>query len=698
MSAFGATCLFLAFAVSAASVAALLAARILGAKKGTQGGLSDTLAWGARVAAVVSMAALFACCAILVAAFLAGDYSMQYVLDNHSNTQGALGLLYKVSGLWAGREGSLLFWAWLISAFSAGVALKRLKSLDPLDNVAVLVLQAVVAAFVGVMLFSLDNNPFVVTDSTYYGSDGTLDTAATVLGMNTLLEHWAMAIHPPMLFIGYAGLTVPFAYAVAALAVNDPSSTWVGRCSRCTLVSWVFLGIGIGLGSIWAYVVLGWGGYWGWDAVENASLLSWLMGVALIHSFTVYRQRGAFKRWAVLCACLTFAFVIVGTFISRSGLVQSVHAFEGDPVSLALFGALIVLSVACGVVGVVVRRESFGPKEGEAEADSMLTKDALYYLNNMVMVAMTVLLAYLTVASALPSFLPLGGQSLGAGAYNAIARPVGILYLGVLAVCPLVSWGRTSKAKLLKQLRIPAVCALAVFAGLMVYFAMVLCPAYDAAVAQGGSAAESLLEQGPELYYKALSVVGFAVASLLACNAVAMLVRAVRTRRVPLAGGSLAHMGMAVVLVGLIGSSMYVTEVSGYLDYDKETDSSTQTFAIADYELSFTGSSVVTADNGNVLYTVEFDVEKDGSYLGHVAPSVELVVNTQQQKQNAAVISLPGEDLFVVYKGVSETNGGLSLDARVNPLISFVWAGFALLVLGGAVSALGRRGARKKAA
>ena len=160
-----------------------------------------------------------------------------------------------------------------------------------------------------------------------------------------------MAIHPPTLFVGYAGLTIPFAYAIAAIIVNDSSKAWVVRSQRYALFSWLFLGIGIGLGAVWAYVVLGWGGYWGWDPVENASLLSWLVGVALIHSFTVYRQRGAFKRWSVMCACITFAFVIVGTFISRSGLVQSVHAFEGDPVSLVLFGALIVVALLAGVVG-----------------------------------------------------------------------------------------------------------------------------------------------------------------------------------------------------------------------------------------------------------------------------------------------------------------------------------------------------------
>ena len=337
MSTIGLMGLLVAFAGVAVSVLCLLAGAILG-RKG-ENSLGETLTWGGHIASILTTVALTICCGILVYCFFAGDYSIEYVLKQHSNAEGTLGWLFKLSGLWAGREGSLLFWAWLISVFNSVVAIRDLKSPRKLDSMALMVSQLVLAAFVGVLLFSESNMPFTVTPQKYYNADGSLTTAASMLGMNSLLEHWAMAIHPPTLFVGYAGLTIPFAYAIAALIVNDSSREWVVRSQRYALFSWLFLGIGIGLGAVWAYVVLGWGGYWGWDAVENASLLSWLVGVALIHSFTVYRQREAFKRWSVMCACITFAFVIVGTFISRSGLVQSVHAFEGDPVSLVLFGA-----------------------------------------------------------------------------------------------------------------------------------------------------------------------------------------------------------------------------------------------------------------------------------------------------------------------------------------------------------------------
>ena len=713
MSTIGLMGLLVAFAGVAVSVLCLLAGAILGRKQ--ESSLAETLTWGGHVASILTTIALTVCCGILVYCFFAGDYSIEYVLKQHSSADGALGWLYKLSGLWAGREGSLLFWAWLISVFNSVVAIRDLKSPGKLDSMALMVSQLVLVAFVGVLLFSESNMPFTVTPDKYYNSNGTLTNAATMLGMNSLLEHWAMAIHPPTLFVGYAGLTIPFAYAIAALIVNDSSKEWVVRSQRYALFSWLFLGIGIGLGSVWAYVVLGWGGYWGWDAVENASLLSWLVGVALIHSFTVYRQRGAFKRWSVMCACITFAFVIVGTFISRSGLVQSVHAFEGDPVSLVLFGALIVVALLAGIVGLIVRWKSFGPAaDGSDEVEHLLSKEGAYYFNNVIMVVFATLLAYLTISSALPDFLPFGGQTVSSGTFNAIARPLGVVYLAILAICPLLAWGTTLRAKFLKQARIPAICAVALFVVLAVYWGTYLVPSYDAIIAAGGTTAEELASDGPAWYYNGLALVGFFVASVLFFNSLFMLGRTIGAYKkahgcgalaafggclrnnAASFGGFLSHAAMAVILVGLIGSSMYVTEKVAYIGYDESTDTAAENFTIKDYELAYTSNSVTEVNGGNdILYTVNYDVYKDGNYIGSVSPAVQLAQKTQQQKLVASVISLPGEDLFVVYRGVNN-DGAFSMDVRVNPLISLVWVGFGLLMVGVCVATLGRRRASRK--
>ncbi len=713
MSTIGLMGLLVAFAGVAISVLCLLVGTILGRKQ--ESSLAETLTWGGHVASILTTIALTVCCGILVYCFFAGDYSIEYVLKQHSSADGALGWLYKLSGLWAGREGSLLFWAWLISVFNSVVAIRDLKSPRKLDSMALMVSQLVLAAFVGVLLFSESNMPFTVTPDKYYNSNGTLTNAATMLGMNSLLEHWAMAIHPPTLFVGYAGLTIPFAYAIAALIVNDSSKEWVVRSQRYALFSWLFLGIGIGLGSVWAYVVLGWGGYWGWDAVENASLLSWLVGVALIHSFTVYRQRGAFKRWSVMCACITFAFVIVGTFISRSGLVQSVHAFEGDPVSLVLFGALIAVALLAGIVGLIVRWKSFGPAaDGSDEVEHLLSKEGAYYFNNVIMVVFATLLAYLTISSALPDFLPFGGQTVSSGTFNAIARPLGVVYLAILAICPLLAWGTTLRAKFLKQARIPAICAVVLFVVLAVYWGTYLVPSYDAIIAAGGTTAEELASDGPAWYYNGLALVGFFVASVLFFNSLFMLGRTIGAYKkahgcgalaafggclrnnAARFGGFLSHAAMAVILVGLIGSSMYVTEKVAYIGYDESTDTAAENFTIKDYELAYTSNSVTEVNGGNdILYTVNYDVYKDGNYIGSVSPAVQLAQKTQQQKLVASVISLPGEDLFVVYRGVNN-DGAFSMDVRVNPLILLVWVGFGLLMVGVCVATLGRRRASRK--
>ena len=441
------------------------------------------------------------------------------------------------------------------------------------------------------------------------------------------------------------------------------------------------------------------------------------MGVALIHSFTVYRQRGAFKRWSVMCACLTFAFVIVGTFISRSGLVQSVHAFEGDNVSLVLFGGLIAASVLAGIVGLIVRWKSFGPaKAGGDDISSMMSKDAAYYFNNLIMIVFTLMLTFMTIAPALPFNL-----KFSTGTYDAIARPLGILYLIVLTACPLLSWGKTEGKQFWKRARIPGACALVLFAVLMFYYATYLLPSYQANVAyyqelaaQGSvSASEMLSTLGPAWYYNGLTVVGLLVASLLLFNSLFMLGRGIRAyrekhggnvfgaafgmlaNRAASFGGFVSHLAMAVILVGLIGSSMFVTERVGYVGYDEATDSTTEDFTIQDFTLKYTSNTIEEMANGDdILYTVNYDVFKDGEFVGSVSPAVQLVQSTQQQKLVAGVISFPTEDLFVVYKGVN-TNGDFSMDVRVNPLITPVWVGFGLLMLGVLIATAGRRGAKR---
>ncbi len=711
----GMLALLLALAGVAISVVCLAVGLLLSRRDPE--GMGPTLVWGGHTAVILTFVGLTLACGVLEFCLLSGDITIEYVVRAHSNESGLLGILYRISGLWEGKEGSLLFWGWIISLFATIIAVRDLRKAEKLDSVALIALQAILAGFVGILLFSQDNCPFITVSSQYFDSWGNLSGAATLWGMNPLLEHWAMAVHPPALFIGYAGMTVPFAYAVGALVLGEAGDDWVKKSQRYLVVSFAFLTIGIGLGSIWAYVVLGWGGYWGWDPVENASLLPWLICVALIHSFTVYRQRGAFKRWSIMCACVAFAFSVVGTFIARSGIIESVHAFEGDPVSTVLFAILIALALLVCALGLAVRWKRFAPRNSADESvESLLSREAAYYFNNVLMVIFAFTVLYLTVASALPVWLPFGGQSVSAGTYNAIARPLGILYLAVLACCPLLGWAHTDRARFLRQARVPAVCAVVLFVVLLAYFALYLSPSYDALIAEGGSVAEELASEGPVAYYKGLAVVGFLVASALFFNALFTIGRttsawgkahggrggfvgffqmiAGNASRI---GGFVAHLGMSVILVGLICSSMFVTEKAAYLAYDSQADAAEE-LSVQGCSLAYTGNSIVEdEERGHIYYTVEFDVYRDGVFVGHVAPNVQLVESTQQTKSNAAVLGFADQDLFVVYKGV-DTAGSFSMDVRVNPQISLVWIGFGMLVAGAAIAGLGRRAPKKDAA
>ena len=642
---------------------------------------------------VFANALLLTCCiALILVCLLTENYSLAYVVSNFPNTDSALKPLYQVSAVWAGRQGSLLLWTWLISLYAAVVAWRRMRTTDDLSSVALGVTEVICALFTATLVLSESNNPFMPTAAEYLNADGTL--VSPVGGMNPLLMHWAMILHPPATFIGYAGATLPFAYAMAALICDDLSSRWVELADRLAIFAFIFLTIGMALGAVWAYVVLGWGGFWAWDAVENASLFSWLTSVAMIHSFTMYRKHGCFKKWSMFAATLTFIFVVLGTFITRSGLVQSVHAFAEDPVSTYFFLGIMVLAGLSFLIGLMYRHGSY---EDDDEIESMLSKNGSYYLTNIVMVVAAILCAYLTVSSSLPSVLPLGGQVIAAGAYNAVARPVGTLFCLLMAVCPMLGWRRTDGAAFARNMRVPAILGAIVFCALMALFAFKFAPLYDQIVADGGDAAAALAEQGPKAYYFALTVLAFLAASLLFASSAYLLARGASARmrnkdENPVAavfnlfrhspaqaGGYLTHLGVAIVLVGLVGSSMYVREVTLNVDAAEG-----QTAQVGAYELVFTGTSEYADSSDNMIKQVDLDVldAATGATLGHISPSMEVSAsNTGQQTLHASVMSFPLEDLFVAFQGLN-ADGSLSIHVKVNPLIMLNWIGAGVAVLG----------------
>jgi cytochrome c-type biogenesis protein CcmF len=652
------------------SVVSLFWGRSMGAKEGESvTNLGYYATFVAAGAATISIG-------ILLSAFMRNDFTFEYVALNHSTDVSSLSWLFTLSGVWAGREGSLMFWMWLITLFGSYVAWKRMSVTDELSNMALAVTNIIQVVFL-VKLFTPLHDPFKVSPAEWIGPAGELLTATA---MNPLLQHWAMILHPPTLFIGYAGFTIPFAFAMAALITGDGSKRWVELSDRITVFSWLFLGIGIGLGAIWAYVVLGWGGYWAWDPVENASLIPWLTGVAMLHSFTVYRRRNAFKRWAIMMSTLSFSAVILGTFIVRSGVVQSVHAFQEDMLSAWIFGLLMGLPIVFALIGLYLRKNEF---TGADDFESLTSKEASYYFNNVIMLLSAIVVALLTLSPAL------GGKVYGVDTYDAIAHPFGIIYVFIMAVCPLLAWRKTSGPLFWKKAKWPLISTAVLTVPLMAIWNYELWPILQRNGALSG------FEPVPLVI--AYSIVGLIVGAFAISVALYMFIEGARQRakakgesfgaalgRILIgnrtqSGGYITHLGIGIILIGLVGSAMFVDETNPTVP-----DVPGSQINVGGYDLTYQGITQDSLANGDVVTTARFEVAKGGRVRGIADPGQIQFFRQQQNKLNADVIMEPLRDIFIVFQGVQD--GQVVLQVKINPLISWAWFGFLLTIIGTALA------------
>ena len=637
---------------------------------------------------------------ILAVAFLRENWSLAYVIQNHPTLTGPWAWAYRLSGVWAGREGSLLFWEWIISLYAAFLALKfmKRKASDPegrLGAVGTAVLNFVQLFFLAA-LFIDQNNPFHAAPA------GIVDPATGALltsaAMNPLLETWAMVLHPPTLFIGYAGLAVPFAFGLAALITGNTSKLWVTITNRITVFSWLMLGAGIGLGAVWAYYELAFGGYWAWDPVENASLLPWLTGVGLVHSMTVYRRREAYKSWTFMMAAFTFGFVMLGTFITRSGIVQSVHAFEEDPLSFWLFLTMIVGALVAMGVGVAKRNKSLTSEHDDFER--VMSKEGSYYLNNVIMLFSAIIVAYLTLAPALPTFLPWGGTTIQVGFYDSLARPIGIFYILLMTVCPILSWGGGDWPTFWKRAKMPLIIGTVLAAAFIAAFVFAMLPFY------------SPVEGTMTWLHHFVAIVGLIVAGYAIALPAWLFVEGVKTRAAASgesrgkalgwlftkartqSGGYLTHFGMGVILVGLIGSTMFVSTYEATLAQEAGAKFSAEGYTYTFVELAEGQENVSpTTGVGDTVYTLVTEVSKDGGVVGTVRPQLRYPQQLASQgtaTQHVSILHEPLKDVFVSFAGL-DFEGNAILTIKYFPMQSWVWAGFALTLLGSGLAVWPKR-------
>jgi cytochrome c-type biogenesis protein CcmF len=484
--------------------------------------------------AVYSLFALLTVCvAVIEAAFARNDFSFN-IVQQHSSIETPA--FYKMAAMWSSQEGSLLLWAWVLS-IAASIALyatrNRLRELVPY---ATAVMAAVAAFFTGLMLFAPGVDPFA-----------TLSPApADGIGLNPLLQHPSMMIHPPMLYSGYVAFTVPFAFAIGALITRRLDAEWIRATRRFALIAWAFLGFGLLLGARWSYTELGWGGYWAWDPIENTALMPWLMGTAFLHSIMVQEKRGMLKVWNACLVVATFSLALLGTFLVRSGVLQSIHAFGDNTVGPYLLGLIAVVLI--GSAALIVSR--LDDLRSEKRIDSLISREAVFLVNNLLLVALTVAIFWGTFFPLISELFTGNKASLAAPWFDRYTTPLAIVLVLFTGIGPLLAWRRVSWASARRVFVKPAI-----FAGLAGVTLLVATGASHKpwAFALFVFAAFALAGLAQEFWQGAAARRSISGGSMPA----ALLAVTSRNRR--RYGGYVVHAGVAVLLIGIAASSSFQT-------------------------------------------------------------------------------------------------------------------------------------------
>src|SRR5687767_6360515 len=441
MASLGYYLLLTAFVICAYAFAASVA----GARRRSQRLIESGVGAFYLVAAVMSVAS-----SIIVYAFVVGDYSIKYVQRYSDSVQP---LFYKITSYWGGLDGSIMFWVFLLSLFgSTAVYINRERHRELIPYVVAVI--SVVQMFF-LFLMVIHNNPFET-----YLTENPTDGA----GLNPLLQNFYMVIHPPTMYLGFVGLTIPFAFGMAALITGFVDDSWLRAVRRWTMIAWLFLSIGLGLGMIWAYEELGWGGYWGWDPVENAGLLPWFTATAFLHSVRVQERRGMLRVWNVTLVILTFFLTIFGTFMTRSGVVQSVHAFGEDPELARLF-TIFMTAILVVSFGFVIRRLPL--LRARNELDSWVSREAAFLANNWILLFSAFFVLFATMFPTLSEAVTGERLTVGPPFFNKWMLPIGLALLALTGVGPLLAWRKSTVSNLADQFLYPAVFAFVVSGALV---------------------------------------------------------------------------------------------------------------------------------------------------------------------------------------------------------------------------------------
>jgi cytochrome c-type biogenesis protein CcmF len=600
-------------------------------------------------------AIMLAASAIMVHAFVVGDYTIKYV-QRYSNS--AQPLFYKLTSYWGGLDGSIMFWVTLLGVFgSAAIHLNRQRTRELIPWVTATI-SCVQLFFLFLMV--LHNDPF----STFL-----VERHADGTGLSPLLQNFYMAIHPPTLYLGFVGMTIPFAFGIAALASGHLDDGWLVAVRRWTMAAWLFLTIGLTLGSLWAYEELGWGGFWGWDPVENAGLLPWFTATAFLHSVMVQERRGMLKVWNVSLVILTFFLTIFGTFMTRSGIVQSVHAFGEDRELAWLFTGFMLLTLAVSFGLVIYRMPLLRSRN---EIDSWASREAAFLANNWILLFAAFFTLFATMFPTLSEAVTGERLTVAAPFFNTWLTPVGLLLLLLTGVGPLMAWRKSTLANLVRQFLWPvAVAGLAllavVVAGLDVWpsgVCFALCAFVMTSIVQE-------FVRGASVRQRATGTDAFtALVGLFA-----------RSRR--RYGGYIVHAGIVLVFFGFAGGA-----------YERSLSTSLQpgeTAELAPYSVRYIALTI-TEDSQKQMVTAELEVLRDGEPLSRMYPARWYFAGREGEPTTEVALRRGlGEDLYLVLAGYDAGVQKADLQIRINPLINWMWIGVGVMLVGTLISYLPER-------
>ncbi len=643
MSDVGNFALILTFGVAVYSIAAAL----IGARTGR-----ESLVRSAENGLLAAWALVLTASVSLVYLFMKNDFSIDYVAG-HSNR--ALPYFYKIAALWSGQEGSLLFWSFILTTYAAVVVIQNRRQNRDL-------MPYVVACLFGSILFFNIINLFVANPFAAIGVSGAaggveLRQPPDGNGLNPLLQHPAMVIHPPILYLGYVGFAIPAAFATAALLRRQRGSRWIQTTRRWTLVAWLFQGCGVILGGRWAYAELGWGGYWAWDPVENASLMPWLTGTAFLHSVIVQERKGMLKVWNMSLVLLTYILCIFGTFLTRSGVVSSVHAFAQSSIGPWFVGYIAVL-VAASIFLIVSRLDFL---KSERELDSVLSRESSFLFNNLILLAAAFAVLWGTIFPVLSEAVRGVKITVGAPFFNKINVPIGLFLLFLTGVGPLFAWRKTSLPSLKKNFAIPAIAGAVVVAVLVAF--------------------------GVRHFY---GLVSFFISGFVFTTIVSEFARGVAARRegndenVPVAlvnlvrknkrryGGYIVHLAIVIIFVGFTGQAFNFETRGAMVPGDRMN--------VKGYELVLDGIEDRETDNFSAA-TASIRVLRGGEEWRRLTAEKRMYKSSQQGTSEVSIVATLREDLYVVYIGNTD-DGRALIQVYVNPLVSWVWIGAVLMALG----------------